>query len=1030
MSVFSVDKLYADAVQSRADYHERGELQQAGAGPNSGREDYFHQVENGIPLAEFIGSAAASLGLHGEPQTGDYAAIFSGTHPRTDLPLLSPRRLAELQSSERCVAGYSTSLNCDKSVSLACAAASRPVQQKVESAVLEASRRTFENLEQRGLIRTRRGAGGAIEEKAGLLAMQYLHFTSRDLDPHLHVHVEIPNMVQAPDGTWLSLDAGELFDRQREIALLFDAALAHALRRDVPELAASLHNDLEQLGLTVAGIGDELIRQFSSRRAQILSCVQDMAETGAAAKRAAAKRTRSRKQAVDTALLRQHWSVALADIHLAPAELQPPSLLLLETLLFKGGSVFDGLALDRLTAQLAIDHGGLDALETLRSELICQMRIIPLPIANGRQLYTTLDMIKMERDLLQFASASRFAPQFALQPSAVTAALTSFQAQRGFELREEQAQAVHHAAQGNRLALIQGAAGVGKSASLAALKIAYEANGSRVIGMAPSGAAAAELEKSAGIASSTIHALLMKLELGKGDKRFQLQADDVLIVDEAGMIDTRTLHRLASHASQAGAKLVLVGDERQLEAVGSASTFALLGQQIGRAEIIEIARQADPADRAISQSWYEGEPGQALQMMQNRDLLRISGDNPASERLLADALQLTASGTDWQQLLLLADRNQDVRQLNERVRQARMDYGELNAAGERTVRVELPKQGSGQLHIAPGDRLLLRKNADIAGHRLYNGDRAVLLGIDERPSSAAGIAPEIMLHLRLDRGSQEITVPLSQYAAFQHGYALTVHKSQGLTVDHALYLGSSTSARRSAYVAFTRARSPARFYLNAEDHLAFARNTASFRSKACALDAIPAANSQPAATSSSGHRHPPLQFSRQPDIATVLNRGGAQFSYPGQAPQAAKGLDVPHIRIIGQAPSEHFRAQADGCRVAEMDDHGSDWLRLVRSWIKKGLQKIALAAQALPGAPHETRLTRPLSRLPLSPQARRLLDMLRCARQGSERDVPAAPPIPPTELTAPDSTAKSVPGIHGSRQDEDIDQYWEPMSYR
>lgn len=1002
MSVFSVDKLYADAVQSRADYHERGELQPGCTPPNSGREDYFHQPGNDIPLAEFIGSAAASLGLHGEPQTGDYAAIFSGTHPRTDLPLLSPRRLAELQSSERCVAGYSTSLNGDKSVSLAYAAASRPVQQKIESAVQEASRRTFENLEQRGLIRTRRGAGGAIEEKAGLLAMQYLHFTSRDLDPHLHVHVEIPNMVQAPDGTWLSLDAGELFDRQREIALLFDAALAHALRRDVPELAASLHNDLEQFGLTVAGIGDEQIRQFSSRRAQILSCVQDMAKAGAAAKRAAAKRTRSRKQAVDTSLLRQHWSEALADIRLAPAERQPPSLLLLETLLFKGGSVFDGLALDRLAAQLAIDHGGLDALELLRSELIRQMRIIPLPISNGRQLYTTLDMIKMERDLLQFAGASRFAPQFALQSNSVTAALALFQAQRGFELRDEQAHAVHHAAQGNRLALVQGAAGVGKSASLAALKIAYEANGCRVIGLAPSGAAAAELEKSAGIASSTIHALLMKLELGKGDKHFQLKAGDVMIVDEAGMIDTRTLHQLASHASRAGAKLVLVGDERQLEAVGSASTFAMLGQQIGRAEIIEIARQADPADRAISQTWYEGKPGQALQMMQSRDLLRISGDNPASERLLADALQLTTSGTDWQQILLLADRNQDVHQLNERVREARLAAGALDATEERTVRVELPKQGSAQLRIAPGDRLLLRKNAELGGQQLYNGDRAVLLGIDEHPSLTADMVPEVRLRLRLDRGSQEVSVPLSEYAAFQHGYAMTVHKSQGLTVDHAFYLGSTMSDRRAAYVAFTRSRQPARFYLDAADYIAFAGHTSHFRSKTCALDAIPEAKALSPSTREA------ILFSDQPDTLTVLNRGGNTFSYPSRSATTVPLRPTPQLRLVGPSSDELRQVQHDGYRITEVSDHEHCWHSLVRLWLRQGWQKLALMLAVLPSGPSEQRATS-LSHQPgkLSPQAMRLGTILKgCKSTGTLTTASAATNIPTETILQHAGTAE------------------------
>ncbi|THG78384.1 hypothetical protein E5198_15735 [Pseudomonas sp. A-1] len=848
--------------------------------------------------------------------------------------------------------------------------------------------------------------------------MQYLHFTSRDLDPHLHVHLEIPNMVQAPDGGWLSLDASELFDRQREIALLFDAALAHALRRDVPELAVSLYNDLELFGLMVAGIGEEQIRQFSSRRAQILSCVQEMAESGAAAKRAAAKRTRNRKQAVDTTLLRQQWSEALTDIHLAPAERQPPSLLLLETLLFKGGSVFDRLALDRLAAQLAIDHGGLDGLEILRSELIRQMRIIPLPISNGRQLYTTLDMIEMERDLLHFASASRFAPQFALQSSSVTAALASFQSQRGFELRDEQAHAVHHAAQGNRLALVQGAAGVGKSASLAALKIAYETDGRRVIGLAPSGAAAAELEKSSGIASSTIHALLMKLELGKGDKRFQLQAGDVLIVDEAGMIDTRTLHRLASHASQAGAKLVLVGDERQLEAVGSASTFAMLGQQIGRAEIIEIARQADPADRAISQTWYEGEPGQALQMMQNRDLLRISGDHPTSERLLADALQLTAGGSDWQQVLLLADRNQDVRQLNERVREARLAAGEIEATKERIVRVELPKQGSAQLRIAPGDRLLLRKNAELGGQRLYNGDRAVLMGIDERPGTTADMAPEVTLRLRLDRGSQEITVPLSEYAAFQHGYAMTVHKSQGLTVDHALYLGSAMSTRRAAYVAFTRARQPSRFYLDADDYLTFARNTASFRSKACALDAIPSAKAHSPAP------HEAMLFSDQPDTLTVLNRGGNAFSYPGRSATTTHLQPTLQLRLIGPSSDRLRQGQHDGYRITEVSDHEHCWQSLVRLWLKQGWQKLALMLTALPSGPSEQRGTSYSHRHgKLSPQTVRQCTILQSCKLTATLATNSAVTNIPTETSLqPIGTTE----LHETPADE-IAPYWAPM---
>src|SRR5690606_31833534 len=128
--------------------------------------------------------------------------------------------------------------------------------------------------------------------------------------------------------------------------------------------------------------------------------------------------------------------------------------------------------------------------------------------------------------------------------------------------------------------------------------------GCRVLGLAPSGAAAAELQNSSGIDSRTIHSLLIRLENDSPQQRFSLTPNDVIIVDEAGMVDTRTLHKLTGFVEKAGAKLVLVGDSKQLEAVGSASTLHMLTHQLGAGRLEQIARQRNQDDRNISQAWF------------------------------------------------------------------------------------------------------------------------------------------------------------------------------------------------------------------------------------------------------------------------------------------------------------------------------------------------------------------------------------------------------------------------------------------
>ncbi len=359
-------------------------------------------------------------------------------------------------------------------------------------------------------------------------------------------------------------------------------------------------------------------------------------------------------------------------------------------MVFKNRSVFRQHDLDRAVAMLSILHGGIRSLPEIESAVAEQLGVVRLPAFHGEEpLFTTETFRQLEVDLLRFArKASEHSQHFTLSDLVIKKALEQCEQEKGFPLRDEQVQAMVHATDGRKIVIIQGAAGTGKSASLAALKIAYSSAGHRVLGLAPSGAATAELEKSSGIDSQTIHALLMRLENDDARKPFHLTDRDVIVLDEAGMVDTRTLHKLMSHVEAAGAKIVLVGDSKQLEAVGSASTLHMLTQHLGAARLEQIARQRSTDDRAISQAWFS-DTGDAPTMMQRRRLLRATSNDQASpiELMLTDALKVHKAGTDWSEILLLADRNSHVNQLNQRVREIRMLHGELAKKAEKVIQV-------------------------------------------------------------------------------------------------------------------------------------------------------------------------------------------------------------------------------------------------------------------------------------------------------------------------------------------------------
>lgn len=966
MAIFTIDKFTGGDVGARANYFERGVGRILGDGQeperSTGGEDYYHMAGNDTLQTEYLGQGAQVMGLGITPQDGDYAALMSGANPRTGEPYVSQRRHGELERGTG-LAGFSTSFNADKTLSLVYASLLRDQQILFERAMMESSRRAFEYAETSGYFGYRLGAQGVDRHSGKAMAASYLHFTNRNQEPHLHVHVEIPNACLGTGGEWRPLDGGELYKRQGELAALFDCYLAHAISRDIPQLAKHLEADLERNGLRVAGISRETVLEFSTRRIEILKALDEMGASGAESARGAAKRTREGKKERDSNELRAGWCEQLQNLHqeLQRGDLTPETKLFAEQLVFRNASVFGEHALDRSAGQLAILHGGEPAIPAIKSALIRQLGVIELPQEGRFREFTTETYRQLEGELLACAhAAQRPEARFTLKPLEVEMAIARIEREKGYAMRDEQRAVVRFCASGARFQIIQGAAGTGKSVSLSALREAYESVGNRVIGLAPSGAAAAELQNSAGIQARTIHSLLMRLENDNAQYREKLRASDVIICDEAGLADLRTLHKLAGYCDAAGAKLILVGDGRQLEAVGSASVLDMLTEEVGCAELIQIARQKDPRDRAISQAWFEGPAEQggpdALNMMKARGLLKMptegTKDKPI-DLLMCNALEAHAAGTDWQEILLLADRNQSVRSLNNKVREHRFEIGELDKTEQIRVPVETGWGDYADLDLAPGERIMLRKNQKVEGESVYNGDRATLMRIERVQTGTDNNGEPLYdtkITARLDRTKQEVSWNLSDYASIDHAYAMTVHKSQGLTVDRTFYLTSDSTDRRLAYVAYTRSRYACSFYIgNDQESLdTFARNTSAFKSKRCALDADKEFRALIRANAEAGlYEEQPIK-AQQPSTKDLLEKAGERFEYPTEPKVEPK--KTPEIQVMPATQADHDLSVARGFAVTGLIDQPNDTRQKPGKPynLPANAKRVALLAEALP----------------------------------------------------------------------------------
>src|SRR5271157_5465285 len=355
----------------------------------------------------------------------------------------------------------------------------------------------------------------------------------------------------------------------------------------------------------------------------------------------------------------------------------------------------------------------------------------------------------------------------------------------GSTLGGEQRLAFGHVTRARDLAVVVGYAGSGKSTMLGTARQAWEGQGYTVRGAALSGIAAEGLEAGSGITSRTIASWERAWAQG-----FELLGPrDVLVLDEAGMVGSRQMARVLDAVHAAGAKLVLVGDAEQLQAIEAGAAFRAIAERVGAAEITTVQRQQIDWQRDATRELATGRTADALARYQNAGMVHVHATDEAARAALIAGWQ-TARRQVGENQIILAHTRDDVRALNEAARALRRDAGELGE--DKLLPTEL-----GPRSFAVGDRIYFLRNE--RGLGVKNGTLGTITAID-----GAGEGAQLTVRLDRDGASEVVVFGLAEYALIDHGYAATIHKAQSVTVERAHVLATPGMDRHLAYVALTR----------------------------------------------------------------------------------------------------------------------------------------------------------------------------------------------------------------------------------
>ncbi len=773
-----------------------------------GGDDYY--TKPGEAPGEWVGELAAELGLNGQVERDAYAAILEGRDPTSGELLLErpPTRVYERadgrQRRAEPVLGYDVRFSAPKSISLIYALGDAETRERVLRVVDDAVRDALGYLEGEACLVQRGRGGGQIEPGQGFVGMAFRHRMSRAGDPALHVHVVLSNMTRAQsDGRWLTLASPKgrspLWTFAKATGHVFQAALRAGMLREFGLEHAAVHNGYADL----IGIDRGAIDGFSSRSQEIRAAMQALGTSGARAAEIAAYKTREAKDySVDADAKIAEWIGQAAGYGLTPDHIKE----MIAAGTRREPTAIGPAQIDAALAELEATTAHFD-----RRELLCALanqlreganagglaaavegvlgseRVVAVHEAGGgldRSYYTTPRLAALERRFMERASKGTDAGAGVVKGAIVTQVLT-----RHAYLGADQRQMVERLTSGGeRIVPIAAWPGTGKTTALAAAREAWEAAGLPVLGVATARTASAELSD-AGVPATSIAALLHRTERWQAEG-VGLAPGTIIVVDEANMTSTPHAEALGALIEACDGKLVMIGDPRQIGAVGPGGLYGHLTRTIEPTTLTEIRRQQRGIDRRVVKLVVEGRGSDALDLLRAENRL-IVGDtlDDALRGMLVDWHRDYSGGAD---AVMIARRNRDVDALNVQARELLIADGAIDP--DAVLVAERP--------FAAGDRVQTRVNTAAISNRerwdVVSADAAAQtlelqrVGADGRRVT---VGPEYLLQ-RTPNGEP----------ALDYAYALSKYGSESKTFDRAYPLLDAGESRNEALVALSRGR--------------------------------------------------------------------------------------------------------------------------------------------------------------------------------------------------------------------------------
>ena len=881
------------------------------------KEDYYSQ-EDSPGSSRWLGRGAEQLGLNGGVDQEQFTQLLKGRSPEGEE--LFSRKVN--QKKRRAATDFTFS--APKSVSVAGLVQG---DSRVIDAHHLAVERTLAILEERyAETRVMTANGRRVVGTGNIIAAVFAHGTSREAEPQLHSHCVVLNATKVENGRWYSLLNDSAIAHKKLLGQLYQNELAYELKKLGYEIEQREHGQFD-----IKGYSDELLKTFSTRRGQIEALVAEWKESGKVIRdadgnaissellirEAANLKTRKAKpQVTEAGELLKSWKAVLAmkGLELPPLpgevveESVPTPSAESETLDRDGRShpIGDNQRLVSSSAAVPVDQpkpaapkkrtiiddaiahcGERDAIfkrdliekfvvehnigqqsfETMQTDIDTHAELISVgQDEKGREQVTTETALHRELATIQLMQAGKDSV------GAIASTETVEQSFADSTLSEEQRQAIAlSCATSDQVIGWQGSAGAGKTFALNSFKELAEQQGYQVSGYAPSSAAAHELGESLSIETNTVARLLVSEPFHSDeDNKPQLW-----FIDEAGLLSMKDAQALLEKAKADSARVVLVGDTKQLSAVEAGNPFkSLQAAGMRTARLDQTRRQKQEELRQAVKLIARGEVGQGIEVLDNGGCIHTDEEEASRKaHLVKDYLQMSAD--ERKHTLVLSGTNDNRLSLTDEIRQGLQEEGTLGqdvfmmkslqrkdlttaerryahsyAEGDvivpirdykrlgleknvayvvtsvdiasNTLSLETPEQQTRQINPSECERqatyTVLEEAVSVGETLKWTKNNRVENTRNGQQFTVTGIMPTGDAQI-VDEAGEERVVHLAGYQHIDYAWVSTTYGSQGKTADNVLALIDKAANKEAFYVATSRAKHQLNLYTPSVEEL-------------------------------------------------------------------------------------------------------------------------------------------------------------------------------------------------------------------